>query len=1229
MLPCLLVGFAFLAGWGSDAARAAESGRVTGVEVRRVTGLPDAVALIFEHEGTLSGERLRVFFDTTPRAGEPSTGGDFMMEGPSFYAYPADASGWAWERVGAPVVQNEPGKIVCVVSAPAFAKKFSWFAEVTTDDWQVGQRWPARGVVAVDPDKLQPMSPPSAGAHADEVDMRELLAARARSLSVALNGGPDFSTWTPSRATGDFSDAARSLAALGLPAKARLEARLHDAASGETVELRPTKAWRRGDDLAWGGEASGVAWVLVADRPRPGELRLTGWLRAESARVLRVEAGLNLPLEGKIWWDDMETRRVIDGGETVFGNFASGRYGVDARQSYYPIGVVEDGERVLVVETDPSEPRVFGVGAGKTYLRADYDMALSPETKKFPGQATFRCSFYAVERGAEDGFRAALAEFFRRYPDYASRRVPRSGLWMPFSDISKLPGAEDFGFAFFEKTGELGADVDHAKKSGVLTLVYAEPWLYWLPFADGEERTPTRAEEKMRQIAALGSGWGRDLALSGLAGATRGADGKILMKFMDLPWNKGARMEVSSDPDIAPAAPGGLNRAAAEWKRIVAWLADPRVDGIYLDSMDAIVQPDHAVAALHAADYPATFTSAGRVSVMAPNVPQYEFTAALAGVLRARGKFLMANFPLVDSPFLNRWIDIPGEETDWWSGGQYNPPSRAKLDYRRALSGAKPFGFLQSTDFATFEGEPLRRYFETCLLYGFQPSFFSHNAADNPYWHDAKLLERDRPLFRTFVPLTRRVADAGWRPVREGALVDRTGLRLEQFGAPADGLWHFTVQNLAAEGRDTELRLPPSVGRVAWIEPLTGRGGWARGGERVPVSVEPHGVLLFDLVAEERLADERAFLASWHSGGNEAVASLRTLDSLRAERDAGLHVTLAPNGPVIDGEVSVWTLTVRNEGADTFELVGGESAAGARRVTVPAGGVGELRLELPPVDAETRTISWSVMLGDGTRTDFSRVLHVRALPAVEVTGPGARLLVREGDAEVPLRLRNHTARPRECMVEWGGAGADGDRLQNRRVILAAGADETLRLPVARPAGGSGAVALALRVVHGERVRWAAETRIVFLTTRSSLAARDGVRVTADSTFGGYSTKALHDGVTDGSNLAWNEAAWASEDSPAEHWARVEFPEPVPVEEVVVHWNHEGGVTYTGREGLVLGEVATGQELPLANWKSRPGERATRIVLPRQALRGVRVIQNAGKGAPERPGIMWVSEIEVN
>jgi hypothetical protein len=1203
---CLAAGLLMVVGFLSDVH--AKENRVTGARVERVAGMPDAVAVILEHAGDLAPERLRFYFDTKPKAGEPSSGADFLVEGPSFYAYPAGGTGWSWNRIGAPVFQVKAGELVCVISAPELGRPYTWFAEVTTPDWAVGQRWPASGTLAVDPAKLPVMARPVETA---AVDVGPLLAMRPKSLSVSLNGGPDLSEWTPVRGGGTFAVMAERLAALGLPETATLQATLRDATGGEVVELTPVKMWRKGHDYAWAGEAAGVAWVLVADAPSAGELRVTGWLHADAPRVVRIEAGLALPLEGATWADDMSTSRVIDSSEPMFGNFAGGRYGLDARQSYYPIGVVESGAKAWVIETDPSEPRVFALGAEAKYLKVDYDLALTPETTKFPGQATFRFSFYTVERGDEGGFRAALAQFFKRYPDYAERRVPHSGLWMPFTDMAKVPGAEDFGFSFFEKTGTRGSDVDYAKEHGVLTLMYSEPWLYWLPFEDGEARTPARALEKMRQLSALGSGWSRDLAASGLAGAARDASGDIHTKFMDLPWNKGARMEVSSDPDLARATPDGLNRAEAEWKRIAEWLDDPRVDGIYLDSMDAIVQPDHAAAAFHAADYPGTYTRAGLVPVMAPNVPQYEFTAALGALLRSRGKYLMANFPLVDAPFINRWIDIPGEETDWWSGGQYNPNSRTRLDYRRALSGRKPFGFLQSTDFSTFEGEPLRRYFETCVAYGFQPSFFSHNAADNPYWQDAKLMERDRHLFKTYVPLTRRLSDAGWQPVREARLTEEGGVRLEQFGRAADGLWHLTLQNQTETRRVTELVMPAGIGRVAWLDPLTGFGGWVDAAARLPVTLEPHALLVLDLVAPGRCADERAFLGGWRSGDGEADAAMRSLESLEREQAAGIRVDVAPVGAVITGEASTWLIRIGNENKDEI-LVG---VADGHSVKVAAGEARELHLVLPASDAETRVVKWTV----GAEA-FSRAVRVRAVSPVEAHGPGRRVITREAQAKIEVAVTNHTTGAREAVLAWNG----GERF----VTLKAGASEVVLVPVERPKAG-GAVELKMTLSSGGRVWWTDACRVVFLDARESLTSEPGVQVAADSTFGGYSTKALNDGVADGANLAWNEAAWASEDGSGEHWVRLAFPQPVAVEEVVIHWNHEGGVTYTGRAGVILGEVATGQELPIANWKSKPGERMTRVTFPRQMVKTLRVTQSPGSGAPERRGVMWVTEIEAN
>jgi hypothetical protein len=76
---------------------------------------------------------------------------------------------------------------------------------------------------------------------------------------------------------------------------------------------------------------------------------------------------------------------------------------------------------------------------------------------------------------------------------------------------------------------------------------------------------------------------------------------------------------------------------------------------------------------------------------------------------------------------------------------------------------------------------------------------FSHNAADNPYWHNPAWYNRDRALFQKYIPLIRRVAEAGWEPIThaiaEGGWVERYGKRT------------FTVFNPSSTERTIHLRI--------------------------------------------------------------------------------------------------------------------------------------------------------------------------------------------------------------------------------------------------------------------------------------------------------------------------------------------------------------------------------------------------------------------------------------
>jgi hypothetical protein len=121
--------------------------------------------------------------------------------------------------------------------------------------------------------------------------------------------------------------------------------------------------------------------------------------------------------------------------------------------------------------------------------------------------------------------------------------------------------------------------------------------------------------------------------------------------------------------------------------------------------------------------------------------------------------------------------------------------SHDELLYRRALCGPKPYCFLMNTVFDEFPQELVEKYMQRSLAYGMFPGFFSANASTGHYFSRRDLCDRDRPLFRKYVPLCRRVAEAGWQPVTLARSSDPR-VRVERFGAKS-----LTVFNDSDEAR--------------------------------------------------------------------------------------------------------------------------------------------------------------------------------------------------------------------------------------------------------------------------------------------------------------------------------------------------------------------------------------------------------------------------------------------
>jgi hypothetical protein len=156
-------------------------------------------------------------------------------------------------------------------------------------------------------------------------------------------------------------------------------------------------------------------------------------------------------------------------------------------------------------------------------------------------------------------------------------------------------------------------------------------------------------------------------------------------------------------------------------------------------------------------------------------------------------KLMMANGTPSSLCWLAPNLDVMGTETDWNPGGQWRPMGDEELLYRRALCRGKPYCFLMNTEFTRLSHERVEKYMQRCLAYGMFPGFFSANAATGPYFERPELFERDRTLFRKFVPLCKLVAEAGWEPVTRARASEET-IHVERFGEN-----YLTVFNDSAE----------------------------------------------------------------------------------------------------------------------------------------------------------------------------------------------------------------------------------------------------------------------------------------------------------------------------------------------------------------------------------------------------------------------------------------------
>ena len=437
------------------------------------------------------------------------------------------------------------------------------------------------------------------------------------------------------------------------------------------------------------------------------------------------------------------------------------------------------------------------------------------------------------------GFRAAVGRMYEVFPEQFRCRTPRQGLWMPFHRISEVRGWQDFGFAFKEGNNETAWD----DEQGIVTFRYTEPMTWWMAMPKDMPRTLDAAAAHAKALAEKGNASAAAFLTSGF----HDVDGRFPAYLRDTPWCNGAVWSMNSAPGIAGEATDFKNKwNPALREKLYGPGRKGDLDGEYVDSCEGYVtQPlDYRREHFAAMDTPLAFDLQTRRPAIFRGLIAFEYVRGLERDMRALGKLMMANGAPTRLPWLMPMVDVAGTETDWNPGGRWRPMSDADLLYRRVMCGPKPYCFLMNTDFDKFTPALVEKYMKRCLAYGMFPGFFSADASTGHYFSRADLYDRDRPLFKKYVPLARRVAEAGWQPV--------TGVRSgdPQVYVERWGRRYLTVFNDSAERREAVLSLDGLAAPRACRELVRGTDvAWSGG--RATIALEPEDVTVLDLEPEK------------------------------------------------------------------------------------------------------------------------------------------------------------------------------------------------------------------------------------------------------------------------------------------------------------------------------------------------------------------------------------------
>lgn len=521
---------------------------------------------------------------------------------------------------------------------------------------------------------------------------------------------------------------------------------------------------------------------------RPNWVTVDGEIEDTSGQDRAVAVSFRLPIDasGWKWFNDIQNEEVI-GNNARYGpaRLLDGRDPTQRRTiALYPFSAMGNGEIAIALAVPMDLPRVFRLcyDSELGYF-VNYEFGLTQAAKKFPGKAGFQFFIYRVD--PQWGFRSAAKRYYESHPQFFVKRPAREGALGEMLNFEAIRPSDVVApaFADFDRRRSVVAN----RRELVKLLRYTE-FIGWWGWAIGitpeqaeHEPTPEEAWAHVEELAH------RDppdkVALSILNCALQDRDGKRRLHWDYVPGYGGYNYLCNPDPEISGIG-GDISRFTLTYEREVSEVDTFKLDGMRYDNPVVFATDNFRREHFQWADHPLAFDHLSKRPVIPLDFSSFECAKAIADDMHGRGKLVGANYTPVDYPsdiFHIQLLDVVESETLWtW-------PTNAKLALQRALASQKIVCMSSQEDKKDWSPEQIEREMKQAMFYG-------------TFYH----LSTVPDLYNRWIPLTTRLAKAGWEPLTH-ARCPALGPMVERFGRFADRNLHFTLRNEAEETKLVQL----------------------------------------------------------------------------------------------------------------------------------------------------------------------------------------------------------------------------------------------------------------------------------------------------------------------------------------------------------------------------------------------------------------------------------------